>query len=79
MVVAVRVFVEGSAGFAGGGEEGEGEGLGVEAEEGFYEAGAVGEGVVCHWGEEGGESGDEGVDFGRGEGVRDFQGGHVQA
>lgn len=53
--------------------------MGVEADDRFHEAGAVGFGVVCHGREEGLHLGDEGLDFGCGEGVGDFEGGHVQA
>jgi len=77
MVVAVLVLVERSARLAGGGQERQGEGLGIEADDWFDEAGAVGFGVVRHGREDGLHLGYEGFDFGRGEGVGDFEGGHV--
>ena len=80
-MVAVRivfVFGAGTAGLAGGGQEGEREGLGVEAEGWFHEARAVREGVGGEGREEGLELRQERGDGGGGLGVRDFEGGHVE-
>lgn len=79
MVVAVFVFFKRSAELAGSGQEGKSEGLSVEADDWFDEAGAVGGGVVCHGRQDGLHLGYDGFDFGRGEGVCDFESGHVEA
>lgn len=79
MVVAVLVFVKRSAVLAGSWKKRKSERLGVEADDWFDEAGAVGGGVVCHGGQDGLHLGYDGFDFGRGERVRDFEGGHVEA